>query len=285
MHYNVFNGNVIIRAKFYVLRVAVNRFLNKRLTKEVKSVGEDRDNMLCRLFVSLCFVLSYFSCAIAQEPVQIFYEERVPYAVTSEEGKVEGLTATPITVAFEKAGIPIQWRNMPFKRQLITIKANKTFACGIGWFKKPEREEFARFSDPIYQDRPTIVIGKKESNILSKYSTVEDLVKANNIKLLVKDSFSYGKYLDALIDKYSPNKLVVVGSSNLEMLQLLLVGRADYFFVAEEEAEEMIRSAGYSISDFTFHHYKDMPSGNFRYLACSQNVPSEMMNRINNSLR
>ena len=52
----------------------------------------------------------------------IYYEEPTPYAVPGESGVVEGLTAKPVVEAFDKAGIPFQWKKM---------------ACGIGWFKKP----------------------------------------------------------------------------------------------------------------------------------------------------
>ena len=61
---------------------------------------------------------------------------------------------------------------MPFKRQLITIKANKIKACGIGWFKKTEREKFAWFSQPIYKDKPTVAISKKGNKSLLRHSTI-----------------------------------------------------------------------------------------------------------------
>jgi len=242
--------------------------------------------VLNKLFlVSLLIVLFFFSIASAKTPVLIYYEERTPYAVSSESGMVEGLTATVVAEAFEKAGIPFQWKKMPFKRQLITIKANKKMACGIGWFKKSEREDFARFSEPIYQDRPSIIIGKEKNPSISKHSTAKGLLMDKTLKLLVKDSFSYGQYIDGLIVKHKPNQLVVVGSSNVEMLRLVLSGRADYFFAAEEEAEEMIKNTGYSISQFRLHLFSDMPPGNLRYLACSQQVPFEMLGRVNNYLK
>ena len=69
-------------------------------------------------------------------------EQYLCYNVLNASG-----TATSVLEAFDKAGIPFQWKKMPFKRQLITIKANKNMACGIGAFKNPEREAYAHFSD------------------------------------------------------------------------------------------------------------------------------------------
>ena len=236
--------------------------------------------VLCTFLV----VLAYHR-AQAQSPIQVYYDERIPYATSAEKGSVQGLTASPVASALQVANIPFEWKRMPFKRQLITIKANKKKACGIGWFKNAEREGFARLSDPIYQDRPTIIILRKGNNVFDGHQTVKSLFKDNSIKLLVKDGFSYGKYLDELIEKDQPSKVVVVGSSNLEMLQIILSGRADYFFAAQEEAEQMITSAGFSTSQFDLLSLDDMPAGNDRFLACSKQVPAEIIEQFNKALR
>jgi uncharacterized protein (TIGR02285 family) len=217
----------------------------------------------------------------AADVVPVYYEERTPYAVTSVDGRVTGLTATPVTEAFNGAEIGFEWKKMPFKRQLQTIKYNKKKACGIGWFKKPEREEFAIFSAPIYQDKPSITISKQGNTSVAKHKNAEDLLKEKNLKLLVKDGFSYGTYIDELIERHNPKRVVAVGSSNLQMLQMIMSGRADYFFVSEEEAEEIITSADYSLQDFQRQRYMDMPPGNKRYIACSQQITQEIVDRLN----
>ena len=80
----------------------------------------------------------------ADSPILLYYFERVPYAVADSQGEISGLCAAPAAEAFQKDGIPFQWKKMPFKRQLATIKHNKKRACGIGWFKNAERERFQR---------------------------------------------------------------------------------------------------------------------------------------------
>ncbi len=238
---------------------------------------------LFALQMTVLFLIS--STVTAQTQVQLYYAERVPYAVTDEHGTVHGLTATPAAKAFKQAAIQFQWKKMPFKRQLATIKHNKKMACGIGWFKKPEREQFARFTDVIYQDRPSIVISKKGSGVIEQYTDFSSLLQDKSIKLLVKDSFSYGAYVDEQITKYQPETVVVVGSNNMQILQMVLSGRADYFFAAEEEAEEMIQSAGFAKSQFQVHHFTDMPAGNSRYIACSQQVTPETIELLNQALK
>ena len=239
----------------------------------------NRFSIIFQLFFLLCTTV-----VSAEDVIQVYYEERTPYAVTGPQGDVSGLTATPTENAFQQVSINFQWKKMPFKRQLQTIKYNKKMACGIGWFKKPERVAFALFTNVIYQDRPSITISKHGNEIVAKYDDVAGLLNDKGLKLLVKDGFSYGSYVDAMIDRYAPERVVAAGSNNVQMLQMILSGRADYFFVSEEEAEEIITTAGHQLDQFQRQHYSDMPAGNKRYIACSQQVTKENVDMLNQVL-
>ena len=236
------------------------------------------------LLIQLVMLFVFTAPSVADDTIQLYYGERVPYAVTNGQGEVRGLTATPAANAFNQADIPFQWKKMPFKRQLQTIKHNKKMACGIGWFKKPEREEFALFTNVIYQDKPSITLSKQDNAAVTQHGDVASLLKDKQLKLLVKDDFSYGSYVDGLIEKHSPEKAVVVGSSNVQMLQMISSGRADYFFVSEEEAAQIITSAGHDLVEFQQQRYSDMPAGNKRYIACSQQVTSATIDLLNQAL-
>ena len=241
-----------------------------------------------RYFSSMIAMSILFICSMpvnAQSPIQLYYYDRAPYAVTDTQGEVSGLCATPAANAFKQAGISFQWKKMPFKRQLVTIKHNKKMACGVGWFKNPEREEFARFTDSIYQDKPAVTISKKGNNALEQHRDLIRLFEDKKVKLLVKDGFSYGAYIDELINDYDPETVSVVTSTNVQMLQMILSGRADYFFISEEEADHIILSAGYEMSQFQLHHFAGMPAGNRRYIACSQQVTPETIDLLNGALK
>lgn len=85
------------------------------------------------------------------EVIVLHYHERPPYMETTATG-VGGLTATPAGMAFETAGIPFRWELTPSNRQLKVVQDNLGHDCLLGWFKNPERETFAHFTAPIYQD-------------------------------------------------------------------------------------------------------------------------------------
>ncbi|BHH83437.1 substrate-binding periplasmic protein [Desulforhopalus sp. 52FAK] len=233
----------------------------------------------------LCLLTLLSGPSFAQPTLQIFYEERPPYASKTDIHSVEGLTATPVANALSNVGIPFKWKKMPFKRQLVTIKADKKNVCGIGWFKKPGREEFARYSIPIYQDKPTVVLARNGDDAVARHSDIKSLFSDNSITLLVKDSFSYGTFLDEHIEKMQPKTLTVISSNTGEMLQMLLSGRGDYFLVAEEEATDFFQKKEFSASQFAFHRFPEMPQGNNRYLACSFSVQPEIIEAINVQLQ
>lgn len=241
--------------------------------------------MKIRVGIALLGMWMSVSTTWAEAPLQLYYSERIPYAVADDRGSVHGLTATPAADAFKQAGVPFEWKKMPFKRQLVTLKYNKKRACGIGWFKKTEREAFARFTHPIYQDKPFITISAAGNDAVGRHGNVAGLLQDKQIRLLVKDGFSYGAYVDQQLKFHAPETLVVAGSSNLEMLDILLSGRADYFFVSEEEAEQMIEKSGHDRSRFQLNAYSDMPPGNFRYIACSKQVSPATVEALNAGLR
>lgn len=240
---------------------------------------------LLKFMLSLSILSILSSTVSAESPVYLYYDDRAPYAVTDDQGKVSGLVADPAAEAFELAGIPYKWEKVPFKRQLMTIKYNKKLACGIGWFKNPEREKFARFTDSIYRDLPAITLSKNENSALEQHRDLISLFNDKKLRLLVKEGFSYGAYVDELIREHEPSVVSVANTTNLKMLQMLLAGRADYFFASEEEAEHIILSSGYRISQFQLQHYDDMPAGNYRYIMCSRQVTEEIIGSLNSALK
>ena len=158
-------------------------------------------------------------------------------------------------------------------------------ACGFGWFKNPERESFARFTDLIYKEKQAVTISKKGNNALERHRELISLFEDKKVKLLIKDGFSYGAYVDERISNYNPEIVSVVTSTNVQMLQMILSGRADYFFISEEEAEHIILTSGFEMSQFQLQHFGDMPAGNRRYIACSKQVSPEIVDLLNRALK
>jgi hypothetical protein len=220
--------------------------------------------------------------ASACSSINLLYHERPPYAVTAGKA-VTGLTASPSSTAFEKAGIPFTWVLTPSKRQLLTIQENQGCDCSIGWFKNAEREQFARYTSAVYQDQPQIAIARADNDKLKSGGTVAETFSNASLTLGIKDGYSYGKFLDAQIAAEKPKRDVTT-AENINMLEKVRKGYNDYFFMAPEEADNLILTSGFPKEEFKYITFSDMPNGEDRYIICSQHVEPATIEKLNQAL-
>ncbi|HLA35685.1 MAG TPA: transporter substrate-binding domain-containing protein [Rhodocyclaceae bacterium] len=222
------------------------------------------------------------SVATAQS-ITVYYNPRPPYLVM-QEGFLTGLTGSPAVAAFKAAGQTIAIKEMPATRQLEMIKANAGQECGVGWFKNPEREGFAKFSKPIYQDEPQVALTAASNKKLKNGDPIETVLQNKDLTLLVKQSYSYGKALDVLIEKHQPRRNSVT-VENIQMFKMIQSERADYMFTAPEEAAVTIAAAGFQSGDFNLIKPGNMPKGELRHIMCSKSVPDDVMAKLNAAIK
>lgn len=216
--------------------------------------------------------------------VTLHYIQRPPYMTATGDG-LTGLTGGPTFLAFKNAKIPFVLAETPFARQLHMLEINSGQDCMIGMFKKPEREVFARFTKPVYQDQPQVILtAAANEKRFARFASVTDLFNDKSMTLLVKLRYSYGVALDALIERYQP-KVLATTDENLLMMKSIKLNQADYMFIAPEEAKVAIAAAGFVDSDFKQIRFKNMPDGEYRRIMCSKNVPDEIINKLNSAIR
>lgn len=219
---------------------------------------------------------------LCADTVSVLYNERPPYLVTTPQG-VTGLTGEPTAKAFAKAGIAIAWKEVPAPRQLKMIQDNTDEVCAPGWFKNPDREKFAHFSTPIYQDKPTAIVGRAGDAKLAHVASVDALLGDKGLTLLVKQSYSYGTFLDGKIASLAPNK-TTTPAENVQMAKMIAAHRADYMFAAPEEADDMLKSPDLSKAGLAIYPVAGMPAGGDRYILCSMKVPESVMSALDKAL-
>lgn len=217
------------------------------------------------------------------ETITLHYNERAPYLQTLDNGEVVGLTATPAAQALLRAGIAFKWEKTPSNRQVQILEKNASQDCMVGWFKNPQRELIGNFSRPLYQDKATIGLALFSNTNLDSGSELKQVLQDQQLRLLVKDGYSYGDQIDGLIRKFKP-QLVKTTVENINMLRMLALDRADYFFIAEEEANELITQSEFKAGDFKYIRFSDAPPGNQRHLWCSKRVSAHSLKRINSAI-
>ncbi len=215
--------------------------------------------------------------------ITVHFHERRPFYINNR-GEVLGLVAAPIGKAFEYADIPFRWQETPAKRQLEIIRGNEDKSCAAGWFKTPEREAFAQYSLPVYQDQPFVGVFRANNKLVADTETLDRVLAERRLQLLAKEGYSYGNYIDERIQAMAPRQ-VYTTADNQSILMMILNYRADYSFMTEEEARDVLLFAGMNANDFKLVHFSDMPPGNKRYIICSKQVAPQLLDQLNAAIR
>ena len=149
--------------------------------------------------------------------------------------------------------------------------------------KRPEREEFAVFSAPIYKDQPNVIVARKDDARFAAPASLQDILADPQLKLVVKTGYSYGATIDGWRQQYRPATEESSGS-NEAILNMIANGRNDYVIMAPEEADYLLtRNAplGFTLRTVTL---SDAPEGEQRYLMCSKATPADALARLNAKL-
>lgn len=226
---------------------------------------------------------SFDPSAEQQEAITIHYHNRRPFYMRDGD-RVHGLVIDPIARAFGAAGIVHVWRETPAKRQLEIIAAGEERSCAAGWFKTPEREAFARYSLPIYRDKPFVAVVRAADDFFGERPTLEEAFKDTRLNLLVKKGYSYGPLIDQRLQALAPQRIITT-ADNEDILKMIEHRRADYNLITEEEASDLLASPEVKAENFKIVRFADMPAGGKRYIICSKKVAEEEMAHLNEAIR
>ncbi|MGF1742473.1 transporter substrate-binding domain-containing protein [Vibrio profundum] len=229
--------------------------------------------------VTILMLSLFLSATVFADNISLLFNERVPYLIY-KNNKLTGLTGSPAVNAFDQADIPFSLKKVPSKRQIDMLKSNNGPYCLIGWFKNSNREQFAYFTKAIYQDKPAIALAKSGNAKIKSGMSIEQIMQDSSLKLLVKDGYSYGKFIDDKIATQKPTTTTTT-SENDAMFTMISHGRADYMFTSIEEADGLIQALEMKKAEFKFITFSDMPKGNKRYILCSHQVGKDVVDKLN----
>ena len=240
----------------------------------------------------LAALLAFFAAAAgapldkawADDDLVIYFHQRPPYSAKQADGSVKGITADIVTQAMSVAGIPYHWEELPSARQMEVLKRDEGKACGLGWFKRPEREQFAKFSAAIYHDLPTIIVARAKDARFAGSPAIDALFADKSLTLLTKTGYSYGAEIDAKIAALKPRTRADSGDNRI-MLGMVSKERVDYMIMAEEEAKDMLARPDLAAAGLAIYPLANPPAGEYRYLMCTKSVPDATIARINAALK
>ena len=246
------------------------------------------------ILLIFCFI-SIKSFAQDIEKISIEYITRPPYFISSKDDSkvIDGVIYKLILKIFNEANIPFEFKNVPVIRTYDSIKENKKKVCSPSSFKTKEREEKAIFSKSIFQDKKTVIILSSRNKEIKKLKNSQDILANDNLKMLVKIGFSYGKYIDEKVLFYKKivlaeknpqqsKNVIFTSNDNNMMLQDIITGNADYMFMGRNEAEYLLNENPLFKNNLEIKDLNDIPEGEKRYIMCSKIVGKETIDKINN---
>ncbi|MTV36947.1 substrate-binding periplasmic protein [Duganella radicis] len=232
------------------------------------------------LLAGLCGVL--LGSAAGAEPITVAWRDKPPYHYL-ENGEPKGFLLARARTVFETAGLPARFISEPQKRIWANFQHGATNYCSISWYRLPEREAVAQYSQPFHEDLPhTILIAPGMVERVKAHATLASLLTDPTLTLGVIEGVSYGPLLDPMI-KASKNKVMSRTVETTQMMRMLTVGRASYMFVDREDWE-FFRQKEQSGKTLLRHDLPDMPPGVRRYIVCSRDVSPATMNKLNQAI-
>nr|WP_256477517.1 transporter substrate-binding domain-containing protein [Chromobacterium sp. S0633] len=235
-----------------------------------------------RLLFTLLLLGGAPSC-LAEQLLSLQYRDKPPYSY-SQNGKPAGFLLERTIEILHRAAVPAEFEEVPAKRILSNIQANKKLICSPGWYKTPEREAFALFSSAIHQDKPHLILANvKSAKNIQKLGTLKALFASHEFKLGKVSGVSYGTELDAMIDHAAAavmDSTVTPG----ELAQMIVSQRADYMLIDVEDYKFLLQKKEIDSTKLTILTFKDIPEGLKRYIMCSKQASPELMQRIDQSI-
>ena len=218
------------------------------------------------------------------KPMSVSYFERPPYYYTTKEGQAAGLLVERTRAILHAAGIEANFVSLSPNQIIYVIQYLSMPHCSIGWFKKPERELYAKFTQAIYRNRPlALLIKQSQKKLFSQNTSLKQIFSQKQLVMARMSSFSYGFYVDQLLEKYNPRSYFGT-NTQADLLAALFAGQANYMLVAPEEVVEMAKKAGLAVNEFELIELNEIPAGNLRYLMCDQAVSDENIERMNKAI-
>lgn len=223
------------------------------------------------------WLISGMLAPASAQRLTLHYQERPPYSAAGLDGHVHGLLATPAARALAAARIDFVWAQTPGKRQLALIQSGRGLHCGLGWFRNNVRAAHGKFSRPLYRDQGFVALARRAAVPLAAPLPPEQLLADRRLRLLVKEGYSYGRDLDALIARHAREPLAT-SAEPMQLLQMLRSGRADWTIASAEDAALHVDGTLVALA------FSGQPPGPTRHLYCSVDLPDDWLARIDAAL-
>mgnify|MGYP006404834163 CR=1 FL=1 len=217
----------------------------------------------------------------AEVELSLYYNERPPYFET-ETTQIKGVRAQQLKEIMREAKIEARWISLPVNRIMQQLTMKEGAHCTGGWFKTPEREQFALFSEFFAYNEPATAILRKNF-FREEYAMLSQLLIIPNIRVMTKQGQYYGDYIEEAMKLYRTHRIEVT-DNHQEMMQQIDLGRADLMLVNRAEAEDLFLKNKRYESTLTTIDVQDKTPIPPLYIMCNKAIDPQLMQKINTGI-
>ncbi|GAB6887614.1 hypothetical protein JCM13304A_11120 [Desulfothermus okinawensis JCM 13304] len=197
------------------------------------------------LFVFFCVTLTF------GQKLKLLFFHRPPYYVYANK-RASGIILERAILVLKKSGVPFEVKLSTPNRIIVSFKKGDKGLCSPGWFKTKNRLKWAKFSLPIFENRPLVVLTGKWNQRLIKKHKLTDIFRDRSCTWGKINNFSYGEEVEGYQRIFRP-KIVNVDGTQLDLIRMLRFKRFSYMLISPEEVDFLISSAGYKKKILLFY--------------------------------
>ncbi|HEY8026474.1 MAG TPA: transporter substrate-binding domain-containing protein [Burkholderiaceae bacterium] len=212
----------------------------------------------------------------------LYYESRAPFMLL-QNGELTGSEGRPAVEAFKAAGLDLALFEAPVVRQVALINSNAEPACAVGLYWTAERARNGKYTNPIFHSLPQDIVALGDNSKLQAVTSMAGLLADPALRLVLRNGYSYGANVDALLQKANAHILRPSEDSH-GRVKMVLAGMADAALFTPEEANYQIKQFGAEGKMLVLRHFNDSPVGEPRHLYCSKSVDDAIIKKLNDFL-
>jgi len=233
-------------------------------------------------FLPLSLILSTASIALAS-PITLYYENRAPFTYL-QDGELVGSEGKVASEAFREAGIDFTLSEAPGAREIDMVGKNFEATCAVGIYRTADRDRSGKFTLPISIKQAKVVVIRADNPKINSYTTLSDLLADPTISLVMRNGYSYGYKVDAMLVK-AKARLKRPPEESHGRIKMVLEGMADGALFTPLEADYQIAQFGEAGKLLLSLQLSDSPPGEPSYLYCSRSVDDKIITRLNDVLK
>jgi polar amino acid transport system substrate-binding protein len=237
--------------------------------------------LLSVISISISILMSMSSNASAN-PLTLYYESRVPF-MNVQNGELAGSEGQPAADAFKAAGISYTLSEAPVARQVALVGGNLEPSCAVGLYWTAERAKLGKYTLPIFRSLAQDIVTRGDNPKMQSLNSMAALLADPALRLVLRNGYSYGASLDALLQTANAHILRPSEDSH-GRIKLVLEGMADATLFTAEEANYQIKQFGADGKPLVVRHFSDSPMGEPRHLYCSKSVDDAIIKKLNDVL-